>query len=554
MSDLRDFTGKNSKFTGTDGLEMPQGTTAERPNPATVGTIRYNTDTGLVENYTSKGWAGIDAPPTITSVTPSALPNIDDTTVVAGSNFDNTATWTFIGASSTVYTPKSVTFTNNSSVTLTRPDTFPVSDEPFAVKVVNNSGLGYTLESAIDAGNVPIWQTASGSLGTFAEGASVNVTVQATDTADSGTISYSETTSALSGAGLSINSGTGAITGTLSSPGSDTTYNITIRATDSGGNTADRSFTISSFASYGGTIQSISSQSRTGPTSLGSTYSGTDFDGDITLNSGQQYWTVPYTGTYTIDAYGAQGGSNSAARGGGGARVKGDFSLTAGEVVRILVGNSGVNNTDNDCDRGGGGGTYVIRSPYNSNGSIAVIAAGGGGASNPYNGQGTGDRTNGTGDGCAGKDGQGGTTATSGNGGSAGTGGNAGTRDGGGNRGNPGGGFFSGGGSGSSNNTWSETSAGFSYLDGGAGGTPNDGARSYGGFGGGGGGHGNCFISGGGGGGYNGGGNQIQYTQRHGGPGGGSYNNGSNQTNTSGANYNSSGGNAQGRVVITRIS
>ncbi len=303
---------------------------------------------------------------------------------------------------------------------------------------------------------------------------------------------------------------------------------------------------------YSGTVRSISTASRTGPTSLGTTYTGTDLDGDITLVSGIQYWTVPYTGTYSIDAFGAQGGRNSVYVGGGGARVKGTFSLTAGEVIRILVGNSGGTHST-ECDAGGGGGTYVIRSPYNSNASIAVIAAGGGGASEgTYNSQGGGDRTNPTGNGAAGKDGLATVAGVSGSGGNAGTGGTAGDRalstsP----RGNPGGGFFSGGYSGSSNPNWSETTAGYSFLHGGAGGTGNH-SSSYGGFGGGGGGHGNCYISGGGGGGYNGGGCQVQYTSRHAGCGGGSYNNGTDQTNVSGQNY-STGSPAQGYVVITRL-
>jgi hypothetical protein len=304
---------------------------------------------------------------------------------------------------------------------------------------------------------------------------------------------------------------------------------------------------------FSATFQPIlTSPSRTGPTSLGSTYSGTSLSGQVSISSGQQLWTVPTTGTYRIKAFGAQGGCNSSCRGGGGATVQGDFNLTAGEVIKILVGSPGAL-SPNDCDTGGGGGTYVVRSPYNTEASILCIAAGGGGASNQsYNTQGCGDRTLGNTQGAGGKDGQGGNTALSGDGGAAGVGGTAGTRNGT-SRGNPGGGFFSGGGSGSSNPTWSETSAGFSYLDGGNGGTPNDTTNSFGGFGGGGGGHGNCFISGGGGGGWNGGGCQIQYTSKHGGCGGGSYNSGSNQINTSGANFNASGVPAFGKVEVTLL-
>ena len=40
MSDLRDFTGKNRKFTGTDSIKLPVGTTGQRVNAS--GNIRFN--------------------------------------------------------------------------------------------------------------------------------------------------------------------------------------------------------------------------------------------------------------------------------------------------------------------------------------------------------------------------------------------------------------------------------------------------------------------------------------------------------------------------------
>ena len=89
----------------------------------------------------------------------------------------------------------------------------------------------------------------AGSLGSIAAGDSVSLSVAATS--DS-TVAYSETTSVLTSnantpAGtmnLSLNSSTGAITGTAPSPDSETTYNFTLRATDNESQTADRAFSI----------------------------------------------------------------------------------------------------------------------------------------------------------------------------------------------------------------------------------------------------------------------------------------------------------------------
>ena len=220
-----------------------------------------------------------------------------------------------------------------------------------------------------------------------------------------------------------------------------------------------------------------------------------------------QHWTVPQTGTYTIEAYGAEGGadvSDGLYFGGKGAKMQGDVYLTAGDVIDILVGQKG---GDGYYDGMGGGGTFVV----NSNGNTPIIIAGGGGGAGGYNGQGSNgmDAVTGTtstldsGDNCAGVNGpDGGQACADASGG---------------------GGFSSDGGSGSGN------FGGLSYTNGGVGGGSY--GDSYGGFGGGGGTHG-WGWGGGGGGGYGGG---SAYTFPYGGGGGSSYNIGTNQANVAGA-------------------
>src|SRR5262245_52105398 len=66
-------------------------------------------------------------------------------------------------------------------------------------------------------------------------------------------------------------------------------------------------------------------------TQVNNTYTtGNSLNGQVTVLNGIQSWTVPTTGGYYIDAYGAQGGGTY---GGLGARIKGDFTLTAGTVL-----------------------------------------------------------------------------------------------------------------------------------------------------------------------------------------------------------------------------
>lgn len=219
-----------------------------------------------------------------------------------------------------------------------------------------------------------------------------------------------------------------------------------------------------------------------------------------------QSWTVPATGTYTIEACGAQSGTAGAL----GARMRGDIVLNTGEVIRILVGQAG---TFSGNESGGGGGTFVVKQV----GNVPLVIAGGGGGSSYY-GAGTG-----------------GTTGTSGlagnNGGSpGGTNGNGGSFSG--SNGSGGGGLLTNGTGGgwSSGCPW----PGLAYVNGGNGGangscsgTPSG---AYGGFGGGGSTHGN-WLAGPGGGGYSGGGSG---SSGYGGGGGGSYNAGTNQSNSAG--------------------
>jgi hypothetical protein len=227
-----------------------------------------------------------------------------------------------------------------------------------------------------------------------------------------------------------------------------------------------------------------------------------------------QTFTVP-SGVSSIDieAWGAQGGVLPGYSWGKGARMKGTFTVTPGQVLMILVGHQG-EGADGYRYCGGGGGTFVTDNLYNP-----LIVAGGGGGSK-YNTSGGADGTTSSN----------GTPGVSGGaaGGSEGSGGAAISASG-------GGGGFSGNGSYTSSYS---TSAGISFLNGGRGGYYY--TNSIGGFGGGGSGGGG--TSAGGGGGYSGGGGGGYNL---GGGGGGSYNAGTNQNNSSGVKT------GDGKVIIT---
>lgn len=254
---------------------------------------------------------------------------------------------------------------------------------------------------------------------------------------------------------------------------------------------------------------------------------------------------IGYTGTWTsytvpagvtninIEALGAQGSSGDFSFSGGlGARMSGDFDVTPGETLIIVVGGVGIND---GCNGGGGGGSFVVREAPGSGNLITggpyagieveplIIAGGGAGTRSSVSQNGnpgvmTETATTASGSGMTG----GGTPSAT----TVGYGGSVSSSS----WGSAGGGFFSDGAS-----DGGTARGGQSFLSGAQGGGIGGGAD--GGFGCGGSGQGGC--GGGGGGGWTGGdGGRV-------GGGGGSYNIGTAQDNASGFNP------GNGQVTIT---
>ena len=164
--------------------------------------------------------------------------------VITGTFFSSGATVTFIGNNGTEHTSPTVTVNSTTQITARVHSSVSNSNEPYDVKVTNSSGLSSTLEDAFNVNAKPIWSTSAGTLATINDIATGNhVTVSATDP-EGDTVTYSETASVLSNAGLALNSSTGVISGDPNNVTSSTTLSFTLRATSSGSNTTDRNFNI----------------------------------------------------------------------------------------------------------------------------------------------------------------------------------------------------------------------------------------------------------------------------------------------------------------------
>lgn len=243
-------------------------------------------------------------------------------------------------------------------------------------------------------------------------------------------------------------------------------------------------------------------------TSLSSFQNNTDF---FDVASGIITWKVPESGTYRIIAKGAAGGqsTNWGPQGGFGAIITGDFSLSSGTVLKMIVGQRGIPNT---YEGGGGGGTFVTLID-----NTPLIVAGGGGAGSASGFSGSGSKNaNLTGNGYSTSWATGGTN------------------------GNGGGGYGNAGGGGGLTGNGTGAWYGRSFTNGGLGGEGSGGAA--GGFGGGGGGGGTNGAPGGGG--YSGG---AAAPWSYEGAGGGSFNSGSNPAAVLNTVYE------RGSVTITKL-
>lgn len=276
------------------------------------------------------------------------------------------------------------------------------------------------------------------------------------------------------------------------------------------------------------TFTNCTATGRQGPSQgqANTAYASTSLSGMVHVVGGIQYWKAPATAVYRIEAVGAKGGGTN---GGLGARMIGDFSLTAGQTIAIIVGQMGTELLASRYDWSGGGGSFVVDSATNA---PLVVAGGGGGAGQSGPNADADTNTAGVGGGggyslgVGGVGGVGGTWVNQTSDGGAGLTGNGGS-------GNPSPApqaFINGGGGGC--NSWSSANC------------------APGGFGGGGSTNRNSttFRAAGGGGGYSGGGaaygnaTSIPFAG-----GGGSINNGTNQANSKGY------GTSHGTVIITGV-
>ena len=190
------------------------------------------------------GTATIVTSPTITSLTPSVVPNTSTAVVIAGTNFTNMPAVEAINSTGAIVAADSITYTSAASITAT----FTLAvDGTYFVRVENPDGVAVRTTTAdLTVSDAPEWVTGSGSLGTFDGSAAIATqTLTATDAT-----SFAITSGAIA-TPLTFTTGVGSctITGTQTQHSAAATDSFTVTANDAEGQTAARAFTMTwSFA------------------------------------------------------------------------------------------------------------------------------------------------------------------------------------------------------------------------------------------------------------------------------------------------------------------
>lgn len=417
-NNLNSTSNSNMTFTARDGsgvltlvdsaLGLPYGISNERPLLPTIGMIRYNTDTSQLEYYNGTIWIGLaNTQPQIIDISPLSVPIVDASVIITGNTFGTSVpSVSFIGQDSVIRNAASVSLlTPNSVVKAVLPTSVidNSNQEPFAIRLTNNDYGVFTTTApplVIDINSPPFFVSSS-DLGEVSNNTLVSslvitnqLDISALDT-ENNTITFSSS-NLNSATGLNIDPVNGDISGTLTNPGADTTYNFDITITDSVGNVKTSPFFFDFVVPKAVSLSLTSSTNVTSSvTYLDSGYSlvgGPVIGGftiyKLTCTSGASNGTVTvepiitsgavsttFTDvSYVLVAGGGGGGANVGGGGGAGGVLLGTLP-TLTSTNALVIGAYGAGGPGSN----GGGTTETAGSSGNNSTGFSLTALGGGG-------------------------------------------------------------------------------------------------------------------------------------------------------------------------------
>lgn len=404
MSNLKDFKNKNTEFTGEVGIDLPEGATSTRVNEQ--GRLRFNTETGLAEYYNGTIWKSIDAPPAVSSASPTSFASDGSTLFtiqVTGQGFDSGGTTAkFVGDDGTEYPSGNVTFVSATRVDVQTVATMTAANGPYDIQVTNTgSGLSGTGGDLVTAGSAPTFTSpaADANLGSIYNGQTAlaaGFTRIVTADADGADRQYSISSGSLP-AGITINTNDGTFEGTCTQSDAAADFTFTVQISD-GLNTATRQYVISQILIPTMEVLVVGGGGGGGGGNRGNNnYSGCGGGGAGGYRTGNYSMASTRTYTVTIGSGGSGGpGGNSSATSGSNSEI----SAPGVTTITSAGGGYGGRETEpgNSGGSGGGGGARNGEGPGQGSGgsgnspsvSPSQGSSGGGGANDKTGGGGGG--------------------------------------------------------------------------------------------------------------------------------------------------------------------
>jgi hypothetical protein len=323
----------------------------------------YDASAGTLKKIQASN-VGLQAP-AVTSVSPTSVTSGDGTGnytfTITGSGYIASAVPTLITNGGASVSFDSFTIDSSTQITgVIAKSSLTTANEPYDVKVTIAGALSATLENQINVDQSPIFNTATGSVGSFSVQSTIStIDIEAYDPDSAGNVTFELQSGSLP-AGLSASTvhengvSKYRITGTLTTDhASFVTTNFTLRAVDAASNTSSRAFSIS--------------ESPSGVESF--TSSGT--------------FSVP-TGITTVDVLVVAGGAGGGTHHGGGGGAGGlifvpNYCVTPGGTISVTVGCGGgpTNNYPSPASPGGQFGNPGQDSVF---GTLTAKGGGGGGS------------------------------------------------------------------------------------------------------------------------------------------------------------------------------
>lgn len=407
-------TGKTEIYTTTGWKEMasgiPFGNTAARP-AAVQGQPYFNGETQRLELFTGTSWENIvQEVPGVASISGNYSEATDSGVItIYGTNFVSGAYATAIGSNGVQINAASTVY--NSLVQLTATFTgLSNAQEPYDIKVTNPSNLFGIIPDALYVNASPVWQTASGSLGTFTEQVSITLSALSATDSDSNTITYALASGSTFPTGITLNSSTGVISGSLPDIATDTTYSFTVNASD-GLNVIPRTFSITSSAllieyllvggggsgghdvggggGAGGLLTGTYSLSNTKSFAISVGAGAPAISNNTQRNNGENttgFGLIAYGGGGGGNWQGTDNGSRNGTNGGSGGGGGGWSQIGYGGTGTSGQGFAGGNNLTMNNSSGGGGGGAGGPGQVSATGDASAQAAGGIGVSSSITG------------------------------------------------------------------------------------------------------------------------------------------------------------------------